>query len=89
MLEDGAILGIGCQGICLYRIQHTTDFLKFLTVSGCLTQLHAKHLMNLRQLGNFTLLDALNGLDTNMESLQQASLIAIPDGIQTTLQKDA
>lgn len=87
MLEDEVILRIGSQGICLYRIQHTTDFLKFLTVRGCLTQHQAKKLMNLRQEQNFTLLDTLNSLDTNMETSQQTSLLAILDGIQTTSQK--
>lgn len=43
--------------------------------------------MNLRQEQNFTLLDTLNSLDTNMESSQQTSLLAILDRIQTTSQK--
>lgn len=44
--------------------------------------------MNLRQEQNFTLLDTLNSLGTNMESSQQTSLLTILDGIQTTSQKD-
>lgn len=44
--------------------------------------------MNLRQEQNFTLLDTLNGLGTNMETSQQTSLLAILDGTQTTSQKD-
>ena len=43
--------------------------------------------MNLRQEQNFTLLDTLNSLGTNMESSQQTSLLTILDGIQTTSQK--
>ena len=87
MLEDGEILGIGSQGIRINRIHHTKEILQLLFVRGCLTQPQAKKLMNLRQEQNFTLLDTLNGLGTNMESSQQTSFLAILDGIQTTLQK--
>ena len=68
MLEDGAILGIGSQGIRIHLIHHTTENLKLLFIRGCLTQHQAKKLMNLRQEQNFTLLDTLNSLDTNMET---------------------
>ena len=87
MLEDGAILGIGSQGIRIHRIHHMTENLNLLFIRGCLTQPQAKNLMNLRQEQNFTLLDTLNGLGTNMESSQQTSFHAILDGIQTILHK--
>ena len=87
MLEDGAVLGIGSQGIRIHLIHHTTENLKLLFIRGCLTQHQAKKLMNLRQEQNFTLLDTLNSLDTNMESSQQTSLLAILDRIQTPSQK--
>ena len=38
--------------------------------------------MNLCQEQNFTLLDTLNSLGTNMESSQQTSVLSILDGIQ-------
>lgn len=87
MLEDGAVLGIGSQGIRIHRIHHMTENLKLLLIRGCLTQPQAKKLMNLRQEQNFTLLDTLNSLDTNMVSSQQTSFLTILDGIQTTSQK--